>query len=387
MSISILKGDHVDAHLWLPVEEVESSALDQIRALCALPVVHGHVAIMPDVHLGVGCTIGTVVALKDAVIPSAVGVDPGCGMGAVRLGCKVSDLPADLKGLRQAIEASTPVGFNAHPTPVWTRSRTRQSQAAQLLDWSLVAGDSCKDKASHQLGTLGGGNHFIEVCGDGRDDAWLLLHTGSRNAGKRIADYWIFQARDTAAPGIPRDLGWLTGSLASDYLSDLTWAQSYAALNRKLIAERVVAALVKEGVPVRSGVPIWCHHNYIAQEIHGGVPLNVTRKGAIRAGQGEFALIPGSMGTRSYVVQGLGNPESYKSASHGAGRRMSRGAAKRSFTLADLGQQTLGVECRKDEGVLDEAPGAYKDIDQVMANQTDLVQVVYTLRALLCVKG
>ena len=396
MSLSILKGKQVDVHLWTRLDQVESGALDQLRNIAALPWAFHHVAVMPDVHFGKGATVGSVVAMKDAVAPAAVGVDIGCGMGAVPTTLKASHLPDSLRAVRTAVEHAIPVGFSQHDRPV-TRAGTQLGQEAKaLMDEFSNLTPQVKDlfgKASRQLGTLGGGNHFIELCVAQDDSVWLLLHSGSRNIGKSLAEVHISRARKLAHnQKLPdRDLAvFLAGTdEMAAYRRDLFWAQRYAMLNRKVMMWLYADALrtVIPGMGVDPSREVWCHHNYVAEETHFGEQLLVTRKGAIRAGKGELGIIPGSMGTRSYIVRGRGCAESYESASHGAGRAMSRGQAKRQFTVKDLEKQTEGVECRKDRGVLDEIPGAYKDIDTVMANQSELVEVVVELRQVMCVKG
>jgi tRNA-splicing ligase RtcB len=396
MSIDRLKGKTVDVHLWANVHEVESVALDQLRNVAALPWAFHHVAVMPDVHFGKGATVGSVIAMKDAVAPAAVGVDIGCGMGAVKTNLDASDLPDDLEALRSAVEAAIPVGFNRHDEPAFTGGmpETIKTEGAALFSdfHGLHAGVQDRlGTAKRQVGTLGGGNHFIELCLDTEGAVWLMLHSGSRNIGKELAERHIAVAKKLAHNrDLPdRDLAvFLAGTAEMEaYRRDLMWAQRYAYFNRLVmfaLYQRVIAQAFPQA---RFEDPILCHHNYVSEETHFGEDVIVTRKGAISARAGELGIIPGSMGTRSYVVRGLGNPESFHSASHGAGRRMSRGAAKRKFTQEDLASQTAGVCCRKDPGVIDEIPGAYKDIDAVMAAQADLVEVVAELKQVLCVKG
>jgi tRNA-splicing ligase RtcB len=385
----------VPVKLWAPIHEVDSMALDQLQLVAQLPWVFHHVAVMPDVHAGKGCTVGSVIAMKDAVAPAAVGVDIGCGMGAIRTSLKASDLPDDLKPLRLAIEANIPVGFNSHEDGGFKGSNhATLVKTGKLFDRfkDLIQGDRVDfAKAKKQLGTLGGGNHFIEVCLDTDDTVWLMLHSGSRNIGKELAEIHIEIAQELAHnERIPdRDMAvFLSGTPEMKaYRHDLFWAQEYAFLNRLVMFERLLKVVEDVVGPFTNDAPILCHHNYVAEELHFGEQVFVTRKGAINAGAGQLGIIPGSMGAKSFIVRGLGNPESFESASHGAGRKMSRGKAKKNFTLDDLATQTAGVECRKDQGVLDEIPGAYKDIDQVMANQADLVEIVHTLKQVLCVKG
>jgi tRNA-splicing ligase RtcB (3'-phosphate/5'-hydroxy nucleic acid ligase) len=383
-----IKGRNVDIQLWAPPSEVESVALDQLRNVTALPWVFHHVAAMPDVHFGKGATVGSVIAMRGAVSPAAVGVDIGCGMGAVETNLTASDLPDGLHRLRSDIEAAIPVGFSSHPEPVAT--------AAASPLWDEFAGlapevQKLLGRARLQLGTLGGGNHFFELCLDTDDRVWMMLHSGSRNIGKELAEIHIARAKKLAHNrDLPdRDLAaFLAGTPEMDaYRRDLFWAQRYAKENREVMLELAVGALRPHFPALATGTAIFCHHNYVAEEVHYGEEVLVTRKGAIRAGRGELGIIPGSMGTRSFIVRGLGNPASFESASHGAGRRMSRGEAKRRFSVEDLVAQTEGIECRKDGGVVDEIPGAYKPIEQVMENQRDLVEVVAELRQVLCVKG
>lgn len=400
-----LPGTRARTLMWAQEHDIEQAALRQLRNIAQLEWVHG-VRVMPDVHLGKGATVGSVIAMRDAVAPAAVGVDIGCGMESVRTDLTAADLPDSLHSLRSRIEAAVPVGFAAHknavdvgklaarPSGVTTSTLRSGWDGFWRAFGSLERGvQSRESKAYKQMGTLGGGNHFIEVCLDQDDTVWILLHSGSRNIGKELAERHMALARELPHnQDLPdRDLAvFLTGTPQMDaYRRDLTWAQEYAARNRAVMLALVCRAVQAEfgDRPVRFDEPISCHHNYVAEEIVDGMPMLVTRKGAVRAGEGELALIPGSMGTRSYVVRGKGNPDSFQSASHGAGRRMSRNAAKRQFTVADLVAQTEGVESRKDAGVVDEIPAAYKDIDEVIAAQRDLVDVVATLRQVLCVKG
>jgi tRNA-splicing ligase RtcB (3'-phosphate/5'-hydroxy nucleic acid ligase) len=381
-----IRGDKVDVLAWADPAQIESVALDQLRNIAKLPWVFHHVAAMPDVHYGKGATVGSVIAMKGALSPAAVGVDIGCGLAAVRSSLNASDLPGSLAGLRSEIERAIPVGFEQHKRPVegdpelWRDFQDLTSAVRDL-----------ESKARHQLGTLGGGNHFLELCLDTEDRVWLMLHSGSRNIGKTLAEIHIGRAKKLAHnQRLPdRDLAvFLAGTPEMrDYRRDLFWAQRYARANREAMLQLYQDVLRRLRPDVRFADPVHCHHNYVAEEVHFGEEVLVTRKGAIRAGKGELGIVPGSMGTRSYVVRGLGNPQSFESASHGAGRRMSRSEAKRRFSVKDLREQTQGVECRKDGGVLDEIPAAYKDIGQVMEQQRDLVEVVAELRQVLCVKG
>lgn len=372
--------------------DVDEASVEQLKKVAALPFVFKHVAAMPDVHLGVGATVGSVIATKGAVVPAAVGVDIGCGMAAVELkGLKAAELAGRLPALRRAIEAAVPVGFEERRDPL------PQAQAwGRWKDFaSLHPGvRELRDKAARQLGTLGGGNHFVEFCADEAGGAWVLLHSGSRNIGNRVAQCHIEEAKGLMrrlATELPDpDLAYyVAGTPAYDaYLRDLLWAQDYAAANRRLMLAQVLDAVrAAAGRPLTPGLAVNCHHNFAAPERHFGEDVLVTRKGAVRAGKGELGIIPGSMGARSYIVRGLGSAESFESCSHGAGRRMSRNEARRRFTASDLAEQTAGVECRKDAGVVDEIPAAYKPIDRVMADQSDLVEPVAALKQLLCVKG
>lgn len=372
--------------MWTPVAGVESQALDQLKNIAALPWVFKHVAVMPDVHYGKGATVGSVIASKEAVSPAAVGVDIGCGMGAMLTNLTANDLPDSLHQLRLDIEAAVPVGFNSHDTS----KAQRKSVMNRFKDLFAPVKDVEK-RASDQLGTLGGGNHFIELCLDTTGRVWLVLHSGSRNIGKTLAEYHIEKAKKLAHNSdLPdKDLSsFLAGTKEMDeYWHDLDWAQQYAFENRATMKELIFGVLKKHFPQIKEVDYIACHHNYVSKENHYDEDVLVTRKGAIYAGRDAYGIIPGSMGTKSYIVKGKGNVESFCSASHGAGRRLSRGAAKRQFTEADLIEQTSGVECRKDLGVLDEIPGAYKPIEEVMENQKDLVEIVAELKQVLCIKG
>jgi tRNA-splicing ligase RtcB len=353
---------------------------------------------MPDVHVGKGATVGSVVAMRGAVAPAAVGVDIGCGMAAVKTSLKAHQLPDSLKSLRLDIEKAIPVGFSSHDDPV-VRDGKRDNLALAVEIEQLVESFSeltpgvgdLRGKSGKQLGTLGGGNHFIELCLDTEQNVWLMLHSGSRNIGKTLAEIHMGRARklDHNQGLVDRDLAvFLAGTREMDeYRRDLYWAQTYARLNRAVMLH-LYERVMRERFPgVTFEQQVFCHHNYVAEEQHFGEELIVTRKGAIRAGAGELGIIPGSMGAKSFIVKGRGSEDSFASASHGAGRRMSRSKAKQRFTVEDLREQTAGVECRKDQGVVDEIPQAYKDIDKVMANQADLVEVVAELKQVLCVKG
>lgn len=383
-----IKGINVPVWLWSTIDETEFEALTQLRKVSGLPWVHHHVAAMPDTHVGKGATVGSVVAMKGAVSPAAVGVDIGCGMAAVRTSLTASQLPDDLRLLRHRIEKAVPVGFDAHKEIPKCAEKSRLWKDFGSLTSKVQ--DSLGN-ARKQMGTLGGGNHFIELCLDTEQRVWIMLHSGSRRIGKDLAEIHIGRAKKLAhnATIIDRDLAvFLAGTPEmEEYRRDLYWAQRYAKENRDVMLALVRDVVVHMFAAARFDEPIACHHNYVSEEFHFGEECLVTRKGAISAREGELGIIPGSMGTRSFIVRGKGNADSFHSASHGAGRRMSRGAAKRKFGLADLEAQTLGVECRKDGTVLDEIPGAYKDIDRVMEQQQDLVEVVHELKQVLCVKG
>jgi len=391
----------VSVHIY--TDDIDHSAIQQLLNISNLPIVHPHVAAMPDVHAGIGATVGSVIPTRGAIIPAAVGVDIGCGMNAVRTTLVASQLPDNLARVRSAIETLVPVGFEQHAF-----DKVRGSAHARVgrplndrLD-RIVARHKGIMKMQHkfaqtwicQLGTLGGGNHFIELCIDEEQRVWIMLHSGSRGIGNVIGRYFISAARKEMMRhkvNLPdRDLSYFSegSELFDDYVEAVDWAQDYAMLNRREMMRRVVAALEPHVPPFKlDGEAINCHHNYVAQESHFGHKLYVTRKGAISAREGELGIIPGSMGARSYIVRGKGNEESFCSCSHGAGRRMSRSEAKRKFNRFDLAEQTQGIECRKDGGVVDEIPAAYKDIDQVMAHQSDLVEIVHTLKQVVCVKG
>lgn len=390
---------------WIRGVPVEEGAVRQLENLARLPIAHGWVAAMPDVHVGIGATVGSVFATRDAIVPAAVGVDIGCGMSAVRTSLKAEQLPDDLKPVRTAIEVAVPHG-RTNDGRRGDRGAWRDVPAAVAAAWTgleprydaIVAKNSGASHAGnvHQLGTLGTGNHFIEVCRDEEERVWIVLHSGSRGVGNRIGTYFIERARDAIGAewaNMPdKNLAWLAqGSPVFDqYVEAVGWAQEFARTNRRLMMEQILAALArKQVVPpfTVDAAAVDCHHNYVQRESHFGAEVFVTRKGAVRAGLGELGIIPGSMGARSFIVRGRGNAESFESCSHGAGRRLSRTAARQQFTLADHEKATAGVECRKDEKVIDETPGAYKDIDAVMAAQSDLVDIVHTLKQVVCVKG
>ncbi len=378
-------------------DQVEYGALNQLANIAQLPIVHSHIAAMPDVHMGIGATVGSVIPTLGAIIPAAVGVDIGCGMNAVRLTLKASQLPESLRRIRSAIEAAVPVGFDMHSRPSIQRKSVAQLDAELDAILGKHPGLTKMQKPqvwAKQLGTLGGGNHFIELCIDESQDVWIMLHSGSRGIGNVIGRYFISLAKKDAQRHqlhLPdKDLAYFSEGADhfDDYVQAVEWAQDYALVNRREMMRLVVDAIRPHlpGFQV-SKEAINCHHNYVARETHFGEQVFLTRKGAIAAGKDQLGIIPGSMGAKSFIVRGKGNAESFCSCSHGAGRKMSRTQAKRQFNHADMEAQTRGVECRKDKGVLDEIPGAYKDIDEVMANQSDLVEVVHTLKQVVCVKG
>ncbi|MFC0673290.1 RtcB family protein [Brachybacterium hainanense] len=395
-----LPGTAAPVRMWLPEQEVEPAALQQLRTIADLPWVHG-LRVMPDCHLGKGATVGSVIAMRGAVSPAAVGVDIGCGVAALRTDLVDDDLE-DLHALRSAIEAAIPVGFHEHSAPIGDGMLTQLGvRAGTDRFWDGFAALPEKvlgreAKARRQLGTMGGGNHFAELCVDARDSrVWITLHSGSRNIGKEIAEVHIARARGLEHNRhlADRDLAVFLADTPGmdDYVRDVHWAQEYAARSRAIMIGLLRAEVARHwaarGREVAFDLPINCHHNYISIEQIDGEHMIVTRKGAISTREGGLALIPGSMGVGSYIVRGLANPDSFCSASHGAGRRMSRTAARRSFTREDLLAQTEGVECRKDTGVIDEIPGAYKDLHAVMRYQSDLVEPIAHLQTVLCVKG
>lgn len=375
---------------------------NMLRNVSRLPCLYKHVALMPDAHLGKGSMVGSVIATKDAVIPATVGVDIGCGMMAVKTPFKSGILDGKMAEFRHEIERAIPVGFNAYKESVDEASRWEGWATFDDLHPKI---QDRKRKSMVQLGTLGGGNHFIEVCLDTEDNVWLMLHSGSRNIGKELAERHIATAKtlhrlnELPSP----DLAYFVQGTDEfkAYWHDLDWAQSYAMKNREIMMKRLMRSFERMFGSMESGRPVRdtggravrppftvnCHHNYVAIEEHFGDKVYVTRKGAINAEAGRYGIIPGSMGAKSFIIRGLGNPQSFNSCSHGAGRKMSRTKAKSKYTIEDLKKQTAGVECRKDKGIVDEIPGAYKDIEEVMRAQNDLVEVVAELKQVICVKG
>ena len=401
----IASSGGVPIKAWTRGVLLDEKAAAQLRNVAKMPFVHKWVAVMPDVHWGVGATVGSVIATSGAIIPAAVGVDIGCGMIATRTTLNARHLPDDLAAVRAAIEAAVPHGRTDNGGRN-DRGAWHDVPAPQVAAWAELAPGYARiiekhprlDRGSQltQLGTLGTGNHFIEVCLDEEDHVWFMLHSGSRGVGNRIGSYFIELAKKdmrTWMVNLPdQDLAYLPEGTPhfGEYVGAVGWAQTYAMKNRELMMAQVIAAVA--GAP---GVPpfeasleaVNCHHNYVAREHHYGKDVLVTRKGAVRARAGDLGIIPGSMGARSFIVRGLGNAESFESCSHGAGRMMSRAEAKRTFSLSDHAAATAGIECRKDADVIDETPGAYKSIDAVMHAQRDLVAIVHTLRQVICVKG
>ncbi|HEX2685259.1 MAG TPA: RtcB family protein [Kofleriaceae bacterium] len=399
-------GGGVPIKAWTRGVTIEDAAKRQLENVARLPIVFHHVAVMPDVHFGIGATVGSVVPTERAIIPAAVGVDIGCGMMAVETTLAASQLPDTLAPLRAAIEHAVPHGRTANGGPgdrgAWHHVPAATAEAwaelgpayAQLADKHKKLGQG--NDINH-LGTLGTGNHFIEVCLDERDRVWFMLHSGSRGVGNRIGTYFIELAKQDMKHHLKdlpdKDLAYLAEGTEhfADYVAAVGWAQRYARTNRELMMRAVIAAAREPsaGLPpfTLGELAVNCHHNYVEREHHFGKDVFVTRKGAVRARLGDLGIIPGSMGTRSFVVRGKGERESFCSCSHGAGRTMSRGEAKRRFSVEDHVRATSGIECRKDEGVIDETPMAYKPIDQVMAAQRDLVEVVHELRQVVGVKG
>jgi tRNA-splicing ligase RtcB len=408
--MQFIEGIRVPIKAWTDGVPVEPKAMEQLRNLSSLPFAYKHIAIMPDVHWGMGATIGSVIATKGAIVPAAVGVDLGCGMMAQRLSLRVEELPDNLAPMRAAIEAAVPVGgpgeVGSWPDeasmPQWLQEYITSRTGAESATLDKIAEKHpgvlprVTSSIARQLCTLGTGNHFIEVCVGNDGHVWVMLHSGSRGVGNRIGTYFIEQAKKQAEtygyacflPDI--DLAWLNENtpIFEDYIEALSWAQEYAMMNRRLMMRAVIDAITTH-VPAftteEAGVN--CHHNYAVQENHFGKNVWVTRKGAVRAREGDLGIIPGSMGTRSYIVRGKGHRESFMSCSHGAGRAMSRGEAKKRFTLEDHAKATEGVECRKDANVIDETPAAYKSIDAVIEAERDLIEPIVELKQVVCVKG
>lgn len=387
------KEDRTCVKAWVKGVPIEDEAIAQALRTAAMPFVFKHVALMPDAHVGIGATVGTVIATRGAVVPSAVGVDIGCGMIAVQTKLHVDQLPDNLNKLRLNLESAIPVGMAKHNKA--TGEARRAHRAFENLNPRLD--ELCKKTSfkadptncANQLGTLGGGNHFIEVCRDKDDIVWLVLHSGSRGVGNMLGQFFIEKAKSHMADKLIKledpNLAYLSDDCKAygDYLEAVMWAQDYAANNRQVMLQNL---LLKTGWET-SGEIVNCHHNYISKETHFGEEVMVTRKGAVRAAQGLKGIIPGSMGVGTYIVEGLGNPESFESCSHGAGRKMSRTAAKKAIALTDHIEATKHVECRKDEGVIDESPAAYKDLNAVIEAQKTLVRPIAKLEPLICIKG
>ncbi|MEQ1618224.1 MAG: RtcB family protein [Terricaulis sp.] len=400
----VIESENAPIKAWTRGGPIEDQALAQLRNVASLPFIHSHIAVMPDVHWGRGATVGSVIATAGAIIPAAVGVDIGCGMMAVRTSVRAEHLPDSLAAVRSAIEAAVPHGRTdnggRNDVGAW---QSDPPQAANdrwaVLEDGYKAVVEKHPKAAHprgfgHLGTLGTGNHFIELCLDETGALWVMLHSGSRGVGNKFGSYFIERAKHDMRRwfiNLPdADLAYFPEGSEGfiDYIRAVSWAQKYALANREVMMEQVLAVLRAEWPDLlATDMAVNCHHNYVAKERHFGKDVFITRKGAVRAGVGELGIIPGSMGAKSFIVRGKGNRDSFSTCSHGAGRAMSRTEAKRRFTLDDHIAATTGVECRKDEGVIDETPMAYKDIDTVMAAQADLVDVVHTLKQVVCVKG
>lgn len=402
MTFEIISGEGAPIKAWTRGVQVEESAKQQLRNLATMPFIHKHIAVMPDCHWGMGSTVGSVIVTKGAIIPASVGVDIGCGMMARRTTLTASDLPDNLHALRSAIEAAVPHGRTdnggLNDLGAWHVRRDIEFDHAGLckITDKHTKLERAATRAPFHVGTLGTGNHFIEICLDEEQRVWIMLHSGSRGIGNALGSYFIEAAKKDMERwyiNLPdKDLAYIPqgSTLFNDYFEAVHWAQDFALLNRKIMMEAVCTTLAKH-VPVPGFdadiEAVNCHHNYVAWERHYGENVMVTRKGAVNAEAGTLGIIPGSMGAKSFIVRGKGNRESFNSCSHGAGRSMSRGEARKKFTLEDHSAATLGVECRKDADVIDETPSAYKDIDAVMAAQSDLVEIMHTLKQVLCVKG
>ena len=415
--MQFLGKEAVPIHGWTDGVPVEEKALQQLRNVASLPFIHKHVAVMPDVHWGMGATVGSVIPTVGAIIPAAVGVDIGCGMMAVRTGIRADDLPDNLHAIRSDIEAAVPHGRTDNGGPndrgAWgdesanplgmmkiaykggPHPHSLHERLFAIIKKHTDLGKAANRAVNH-LGTLGTGNHFIEICLDESGAVWVMLHSGSRGIGNKIGTYFIERAKQEMRRwfiNLPdADLAYIPegSELFDDYVEALHWAQEFAQANREVMMRNVLGVLERH-FPGKVGHPeeiaVNCHHNYVAKENHFGRNVWLTRKGAVRARKGDLGIIPGSMGARSYIVRGKGCDQSFHSCSHGAGRVMSRGEAIKKISLEDHAKATAGVECRKDEGVLDESPAAYKPIDKVMEAQRDLVEIVHELRQVVCVKG
>lgn len=392
--------------MWTRGVPVEDQAMAQLKNVASLPFIHGHVAVMPDVHWGMGATVGSVIPTRGAIVPAAVGVDIGCGMAWQRTSLTAADLPDNLFGLRSEIESRIPHGRTdnggvndrgawGEPTVAASEAMARHAEGLTAIADKHPKISQAAARAPYHVGTLGTGNHFVEVVLDEQDRVGIMLHSGSRGIGNRIGSYFIERAKEEMRRwfvNLPdQDLAYLPqgSELFNDYFNAVSWAQGFARANRETMMAAALEALAV-AVPkpfTCDETAVNCHHNYVSQEKHFGASVFVTRKGAVSAKHGELGIIPGSMGARSYIVRGKGNYESLCSCSHGAGRAMSRGEAKRRFTLEDHAKAVAGVECRIDADVIDETPAAYKPIDDVMAAQSDLIEIVHTLKQVVCVKG
>lgn len=407
MPIQTTFKDDGSAPVKIWTTDIEASALQQLHNMSTLPFIHKHIAVMPDVHWGMGSTVGSVIPTIRAIVPASVGVDIGCGMVAAKLNIRPDQLPDNLHGVRSAIESAIPHGRTDNGA-MNDRGAWGDIPETVRSEWTRLSEDSrltevkekhkklfTQDSGARQLGTLGTGNHFVELCVDKENNLWVMLHSGSRGTGNRIGSYFIQKAKELMERFYIRlpdpDLAYIPEAepIFGDYWKALSWAQDYALTNRTIMLHNAMSALSKElGLAVTySAEAVNCHHNYVSRERHFGENVLVTRKGAVRVREGEMGIIPGSMGARSFIVRGKGSADAFNSCSHGAGRKMSRGQAKKQFTLADMEAQTAGVECRKDADVIDEIPGAYKSIQEVMDNQADLVDIVAELRQIVCVKG
>ncbi len=409
MTQTSFEYQHVDGGVpirsWTRGVPVDDKAREQLARAAKMPFVFKHVAAMPDVHVGIGATVGSVIPTKGAVIPAAVGVDIGCGMMAARTSLMAHDLPDNLEGIRSAIERAVPHGRTSGRGGRGDKGAWGDPQAHIVEAWSTLAARFKRitdkyprlEKTNNlvHLGTLGTGNHFIELCLDQEARVWVMLHSGSRGVGNAIGTFFIELAKQDMRKwhiNLPdEDLAYFPEGTAhfDDYVEAVGWAQDFAALNRRVMMANVIAALrLQIAKPFDAEMEaVNCHHNYVQRENHFGENVLVTRKGAVRAAKGVMGIIPGSMGAKSFIVRGLGNAESFDSCSHGAGRVMSRTEAKKLVSLDEHIADTMGVECRKDEGVIDETPRAYKPIEAVMAAQADLVEIVHTLKQVVCVKG
>lgn len=405
--VVINEAGHVPVKAWIKGVALEEDAKKQLLNIGKMPFIHRWISVMPDVHLGMGATVGSVIPTVGAIIPASVGVDIGCGMIAARTTLTADQLPDNLRPIRDAIEQAVPHGRTdnggLNDKGAWHDIPEPQAKAWEelklgfdrIIEKNPKLGRGNVNHVNH-LGTLGTGNHFIEICLDESGSVWIMLHSGSRGIGNRVGSYFIELAKEDMRRwfiNLPdQDLAYFPEGTEhfDDYIEAVSWAQGFARTNRALMMEAVINALRSSGVlpPFQlTEEAVNCHHNYVQREHHFGKNVLVTRKGAVRAQAGELGVIPGSMGAASYIVRGKGNADSFNSCSHGAGRAMSRTEAKRRFTLEDHAQATQGIECRKDEDVIDETPAAYKPIDAVMEAQSDLVEIVYRLRQVVCVKG